>query len=341
MRAMVLEQRGGPLQLRERAMPEPAAGQLLIEVSACGVCRTDLHLLDGELPDISYPRVPGHQVVGRILRSGPGVTGLAVGQRVGVPWLAWTCGHCGFCRHGQENLCDDARFTGYQLDGGYASHCIAEAAFALPLPEGFGDLEVAPLLCAGLIGYRCLCQCGDSVRLGLYGFGAAAHVIAQVARWQQREVYAFTRPGDTAAQQFSRELGATWAGASDCAPPRPLDAAIVFAPDGALVPVALAAVRKGGVVVCGGIHMSDIPAFPYSRLWGERRLQSVANLTREDAQEFLGLAPQVPVRTRVSVYPLEQANTALSDLRAGRLTGAAVLQVATGDPRRARFHPSR
>jgi propanol-preferring alcohol dehydrogenase len=332
---MVLERRGGPLALRERAPPLPAAGQLRVEVAACGVCRTDLHLLDGELPGIDYPRVPGHQVVGRVAQLGPGVTAFAIGQRVGLFWLGQTCGTCEFCASGRENLCDAARFTGYQLDGGYATDCLANAAFALPLPEGpstglragFGDLEVAPLLCAGLIGYRCLRQCGEAHRLGLYGFGAAAHVIAQVARWQGREVYAFTRPGDAAAQAFARELGASWAGGSDQPPPRPLDAAIIFAADGALVPAALAVVRKGGTVVCGGIHMSDIPAFPYARLWGERRVQSVANLTREDARQFLEIAPRVPVRTRVTVYPLARANEALADLRAGRFTGAAVLHV--------------
>lgn len=323
--AMVLEQPGGPLQRRVLPLPTPAADQVLIEVAACGVCRTDLHLLDGELPEIHYPRIPGHQVVGRVLAAGHAVQGLVAGSRVGLPWLGHTCGHCGYCREGRENLCDAALFTGYQLDGGYATHCLAEADYVFPLPEGYGDLEVAPLLCAGLIGYRALRLCGEPKRLGLYGFGAAAHVIAQVARWQGREVYAYTRPGDVAAQGFARELGAVWAGGSDQRAPVALDAAIIFAADGALVPLALQAVRKGGRVVCGGIHMSEIPAFPYAWLWGERQLLSVANLTRDDAREFLALAPQVPIRTQVQVYPLEQANQALADLRAGRLLGAAVL----------------
>ena len=323
--AMVLEQAGGPLQGRALPLPVPAANQVLIEVAACGVCRTDLHLLDGELPDIHYPRIPGHQVVGRVLACGEAVGHLAPGRRVGLPWLGHTCGHCGYCREGRENLCDAALFTGYQLDGGYATHCLAEADYVFPLPDGYGDLEVAPLLCAGLIGYRALRLCGEPRRLGLYGFGAAAHVIAQVARWQGREVYAYTRPGDVAAQGFARELGAVWAGGSDQRAPVALDAAIIFAADGARVPLALQAVRKGGRVVCGGIHMSEIPAFPYAWLWGERQLLSVANLTRDDAREFLALAPRVPVRTQVQVYPLEQANQALADLRDGRLLGAAVL----------------
>ncbi|TAJ51577.1 MAG: zinc-binding alcohol dehydrogenase family protein [Nevskiaceae bacterium] len=322
---MVLEQAGGPLQRRSLPLPVPAANQVLIEVTACGVCRTDLHLLDGELPEIRYPRIPGHQVVGRVLTSGRAVQGLVAGSRVGLPWLGHTCGHCGYCLEGRENLCDAALFTGYQLDGGYATHCLAEADYVFPLPEGYGDLEVAPLLCGGLIGYRALRLCGEPKRLGLYGFGAAAHVIAQLARWQGREVYAYTRPGDVAAQGFARELGAVWAGGSDERAPVTLDAAIIFAADGALVPIALQAVRKGGRVVCGGIHMSEIPAFPYAWLWGERQLLSVANLTRDDAREFLALAPQVPVRTQVQVYPLEAANQALADLRAGRLLGAAVL----------------
>jgi propanol-preferring alcohol dehydrogenase len=325
---MVLEQAGGPLALRERPLPAPGPGQALVEVSACGVCRTDLHLLDGELPGIRYPRVPGHQAVGRVTALGSGVDALRLGQRVGVPWLGHTCGHCAFCKRGEENLCDDARFTGYQLDGGYATHVLAEAAYVVPLPDGYGDLEIAPLLCAGLIGFRCLRHCGDARRIGIFGFGAAAHVITQVARWQGRKVHAFTRAGDGAAQRFARELGAAFAGASDEPVPQLLDAAIVFAPDGALVPRALAAVRKGGIVVCGGIHMSDIPSFPYARLWGERRVASVANLTRRDARDFLAIAPQVPVRTRITVYPLAEANRALAELRAGAFSGAAVLQVA-------------
>ncbi|MBL6750074.1 MAG: zinc-dependent alcohol dehydrogenase family protein [Nevskia sp.] len=324
-RAMVLEQPHGPLQLRERAVPQPGAGQVLIRVAACGVCRTDLHLLDAELPEIPYPIVPGHQIVGRIEALGAQVQGLRAGERVGVPWLGSTCGHCGFCAQGQENLCDAARFTGYQIDGGYASHCVADARYVFPLPEDYGDLEVAPLLCAGLIGYRSLRLCGDAANIGFYGFGAAAHVIAQVAAWQGRRVHAFTRAGDAQAQSFARSLGAVWAGGSAEPPPQPLDAAIIFAAAGELVPAALRAVRKGGTVVCGGIHMSDIPAFPYSILWGERCLRSVANLTRRDAAEFLALAPRVPVRTQVRAYPLEQANAALDDLRQGRLSGAAVL----------------
>jgi propanol-preferring alcohol dehydrogenase len=327
LKAMVLEQPRGPLILRERPLPEPGRGQALVAVSACGVCRTDLHLLDAELPDIPYPIIPGHQVVGRILKNGTGAT-LPVGSRIGIPWLGWTCGHCDQCAQGRENLCDRARFTGYQVDGGYATHCVADARYCFSLPETYDDMAIAPLLCAGLIGYRSLRLCGDAQRIGLYGFGAAAHLIAQVALWQGRELCAFTRPGDAEAQRFARELGVQWAGDSGQAPPHPLDAAIIFAPAGELVPAALRAVRKGGVVVCGGIHMSDIPSFPYSILWGERRLLSVANLTREDAREFLALAPQVPVRATVKTYPLEQANDALADLRAGRFEGSAVLMVA-------------
>jgi len=329
-RAMVLERPGGALVLRERPTPRPGAGEVLIEVAACGVCRTDLHLLHGELPDIAYPIIPGHQVVGRIVACGTGVSGFVPGERVGVPWLGGTCGHCGFCLSGMENLCDEAQFTGYQRDGGYATHCIADARFAFPLPHDYGDLEVAPLLCAGLIGYRALRMCGDARHIGVFGFGAAAHIITQIARWQGRSVYAYTRPGDVTAQSFARSLGATWAGACDEAAPLPLDAAIIFAAAGELVPAALKAVRRGGRVVCGGIHMSDIPGFPYALLWGERSIRSVANLTRQDAREFLELAPRIPVRTRVSVYPLEQANQALDDLREGRLSGAAVLRIGAG-----------
>jgi propanol-preferring alcohol dehydrogenase len=327
--AMVLERPGGPLVRRQRAVPRPAPGQILLEVSACGVCRTDLHLLDAELPDIPYPIVPGHQIVGRVAATGAGVTGVRVGERVGVPWLGYTCGHCDYCTHDHENLCDAARFTGYQLDGGYATRCVADARYALTLPDRYDDLAVAPLLCAGLIGYRCLRMCGDARRIGFYGFGAAAHVIAQVARWQGRDVYAFTRPGDAPAAAFARSLGAVWAGGSDEPAPAPLDAAIVFAAAGALVPTALGAVRKGGTVVCGGIHMTDVPSFPYALLWGERSVRSVANLTRRDAAEFLDLAPRVPVRTQVTTYALERAGDALADLRHGRLTGAAVLVAPT------------
>jgi propanol-preferring alcohol dehydrogenase len=322
---MVLEHPRGPLIMRERSVPVPGPGQVSIEVAACGVCRTDLHLLDSELPDIPYPIVPGHQIVGRVLAVGKDITHLRPGQRIGVPWLGYTCGSCDYCTHEQENLCDAARFTGYQIDGGYATHCLADARYALALPDGYDDLAVAPLLCAGLIGYRSLRMCGDAKRIGFYGFGAAAHVIAQVARWQGREIHAFTRPHDSAAQEFAKSLGAVWAGGSDESPPQPLDAAIIFAAAGELVPAALRAVRKGGAVVCGGIHMSDIPSFPYSILWGERSVRSVANLTRRDADEFLSLAPKVPVRTHITTYPLENANEALADLRSGRLTGAAVL----------------
>jgi propanol-preferring alcohol dehydrogenase len=323
--AMELEAPGARLQLRQRPLVEPGAGQVLVKIAACGVCRTDLHLIDGELPDIHYPIVPGHQIVGRVIARGPGVEQPQFGARVGIPWLGHSCGHCDDCWRGDENLCDQAGFTGYQLDGGFATHCIAEAAYTLALPNGFDDLAVAPLLCAGLIGYRSLKACSDARHIGFYGFGAAAHVIAQLAVWQGRQVYGFTRPGDGAAQAMAREFGACWVGGSDEMPPRPLDAAIIFAAAGELVPTALRAVRKGGRVVCGGIHMSDIPSFPYSLLWGERSLQSIANLTRRDAREFLELAPKVPIRTQTHLYPLEHANDALDDLRQGRITGAAVL----------------
>lgn len=328
MRAMVLEQPGGPLVLRERPLPVPHAHEVLIEVAACGVCRTDLHLLDGELPGIGYPIIPGHQIVGHVVARGAAVDALRVGERVGVPWLGWTCGSCEYCGSGHENLCDRARFTGYQIDGGYATHCVADAGFCFPLPDNYDDLAVAPLLCAGLIGFRSLRLCGDARRIGFYGFGAAAHLIAQVAIWQQREVYAFTRPGDARAQAFARSLGAVWSAGSDESPPHVLDAAIIFAAAGELVPAALRAVRKGGRVICGGIHMSDIPGFPYSILWGERSLQSVANLTREDARDFLRIAPQVPVRSQVTPFVLEQANDALQALRSGAFEGAAVIRTA-------------
>ncbi len=325
MRAMVLETAEQPLRLVERPVPQPNPGQLLIAVAACGVCRTDLHVVDGELPDPKLPLVPGHEIVGRVVEIGAGVTGFAVGDRVGVPWLGHTCGNCSHCRSGHENLCDAPGFTGYTLDGGYASHCVADAAYCFHLPDAYSDVEAAPLLCAGLIGHRSLKMAGDAERLGLYGFGAAAHIVVQVARHQGRRVFAFTRPGDAEAQAFARSLGASWAGGSDSAPPEPLDAAILFAPVGALVPLALKSVRKGGVVVCGGIHMSDIPGFPYADLWGERVIRSVANLTRRDAEDFLVLAPDAGVRTHIVRYPLEHANEALADLRDGRLSGAAVL----------------
>jgi propanol-preferring alcohol dehydrogenase len=311
--------------MRERPRPEPGPGQVLVEVGACGVCRTDLHVCDGDLPHPRPAVVPGHEIVGRVVALGEGVNGFAVGQRVGIPWLGFTCGVCEACRAGRENLCDAARFTGYTLDGGYAEHTVADARYCFALPEGGSDAELAPLLCAGLIGYRSLRFAGDARRLGLYGFGAAAHIVAQVARWQGREVHAFVRPGDDAAKAFALRMGATWAGDSDRPGPAPLDAAILYAPVGALVPAALRAVRPGGVVVCAGIHMSDIPRFPYELLWRERSVVSVANLTRRDGEEFLALAPRVPVRTSVVELPLHRANEALDDLRAGRLEGAAVL----------------
>jgi len=325
MKAMVLDAPGTPLRLTESSTPEPGAGQVLVEVSACGVCRTDLHVVDGDLVEPKLPIVPGHEIVGRVVAVGPGVERFAPGDRIGIPWLGETCSTCRYCRRGQENLCDRARFTGYQIDGGYASHTLADARYCFSIHGDYGDAEAAPLLCAGLIGYRSLRMAGEAERLGLYGFGAAAHIIAQVARHQGRRVFAFTRPGDEEAQAFARELGAIWAGGSNERPPEELDAAILFAPVGALVPAALEAVAKGGVVVAGGIHMSDIPSFPYRILWGERIVRSIANLTRRDAEEFLALAPEVPVRTEVRPYPLEDANQALDDLRAGRLRGAAVL----------------
>ena len=325
MQAMVLDRPGLPLKPAELEVPEPGAGQILIKVAACGVCRTDLHIFDGELPHPKLPLVLGHEIVGHVEALGPGVEEFSVGDRVGVPWLGWTDGTCRYCRRGEENLCDHPRFTGYQIDGGYAGYTVADARYAFKLPEAYSDAEAAPLLCAGLIGYRSLKLAGDPKRLGIYGFGAAAHIVAQVARAQGREVYAFTRPGDLAAQNFARSLGAVWAGGSDEKPPEALDAAIIFAPVGALVPAALKAVGKGGVVVCGGIHMSDIPSFPYDILWEERVLRSVANLTRADAREFLALAPKVPVKTSVHPMKLQAANEALERLRKGELTGAAVL----------------
>ena len=330
MRAMVFETPGVPLRAVDRPVPSPGPDQLLIRVRVCGVCRTDLHLVDGELSDPKVPLVPGHQIVGTVAALGGSAGRFAVGDRVGVPWLGWTCGHCRHCLSGRENLCDAARFTGYQIDGGYAEYTVADQRFCFPLPAGYADLQAAPLLCAGLIGYRCLKLAGEGERLGLYGFGAAAHILTQVARYQGRRVYAFTSPGDTAAQEFARSQGAVWAGDSLKAPPQSLDAAIIFAPVGALVPLALRAVAKGGVVVCGGIHMSEIPAMPYDILWGERVLRSVANLTRLDAEEFLSLAPTIPVRTAVRSFPLDAANRALDTLRAGELQGAAALLVGPG-----------
>jgi alcohol dehydrogenase, propanol-preferring len=324
MLAMVLERPRGPLVATQRALPVPGPGAVRVRVTACAVCRTDLHVIDDELPDVRHPIVPGHEIVGVVDAAGAGGS-LPPGTRVGIPWLAHTCGHCEFCLRGEENLCDEARFTGYHVDGGYAEYVIAAEAYCLRLPDALDDLHAAPLLCAGLIGYRSLRMTGDARRLGLYGFGAAAHIVAQVARFQGRECYAFVRPGDAAAARFALELGCAWAGDSGAAPPVALDAAIIFAPVGALIPAALAAVRKGGTVVCGGIHMSDVPSFPYAALWGERVLRSVANLTRRDGEEFLRLAPQVPVRTHVTPYALTAANEALTALRSGDLAGAAVL----------------
>jgi propanol-preferring alcohol dehydrogenase len=322
---MVLRRPGAPLAAETRPDPVPGPGQVLISVRACGVCRTDLHVVDGELTEASPPIVPGHEIVGRVAALGPGVERFALGQRVGVPWLGWTCGTCDYCRTGRENLCAAARFTGYQIDGGYADRALADARYCFALPDAYGDAEAAPLLCAGLIGYRALKFAGEGRRLGLYGFGAAAHIVVQLARWQGREVFAFARPGDAAAEAFARSLGAAWAGPSDRPAPEPLDAAIIFAPVGALIPAALRALAKGGRVVCAGIHMSDIPTFPYRLLWEERQVVSVANLTRRDGEEFLELAPRVPVRTHVECLPLAQANEALARLREGRLQGAAVL----------------
>jgi propanol-preferring alcohol dehydrogenase len=325
MRAMVLERPRTALTLRERPVPTPVSGELLIAVGACGVCRTDLHVADGDLTHPKLPIVPGHEIVGRVAAIGEGVAGFSVGERVGVPWLGATCGVCPYCREGAENLCDTPVFTGYTRDGGFATHTVADARFCFPLGEGGDDAAIAPWLCAGLIGWRSLRLAGEGRSIGLYGFGAAAHILAQVLKWQGRRVFAFTRGGDTRAQDFARSLGAEWAGDAEDEPPEPLDAAIIFAPVGALVPAALKAVRKGGRVVCGGIHMSDIPSFPYAILWEERQVRSVANLTREDAREFLEIAPKAGVQCAVTRYPLDEANEALADLREGRLEGAAVL----------------
>jgi propanol-preferring alcohol dehydrogenase len=326
MRAMTLAAAHQPLGLEDRPqIPQPGPREVLIRVHACGVCRTDLHIVDGELTDPKLPLVPGHEIVGRVAAVGPEVGRLREGDRVGVPWLGWTCGQCDYCRSGRENLCVRARFTGYHIDGGYAEYTVAHEHFCFPLPADMDDVAAAPLLCAGLIGYRALRLAGDAPRLGLYGFGAAAHIAVQVARHRGQRVFAFTKPGDVAGQDFARGLGAVWAGGSDTPPPEPLDAALIFAPVGALVPAALAATAKGGTVVCAGIHMSDIPRFPYRILWEERVLRSVANLTRHDGEEFLALAPKVGVRTTTKPYPLTSANEALSDLRNGRLEGAAVL----------------
>lgn len=325
MRAMVLDRPGEPLRLREVEKPHPRAGEVLVRVTACAVCRTDLHVIDGDLPHPKLPLIPGHEIVGLVAACGPGVERFAVGSRVGIPWLGWTCGECAYCHSGRENLCDRPLFTGYTRDGGYAEWTVADARFCFALPAAYDDRSAAPLLCAGLIGHRCLRKAGDGKRVGIYGFGAAAHIVTQAAVFEGRTVFAFTRTGDDAAQKFARELGATWAGSSEQAPPEPLDAAIIFAPSGALVPLALRAVSKGGMVVCGGIHMSDIPGFAYRDLWEERTICSVANLTRQDAEEFLALAPRVPIRTATEAFALEEANEALGRLRRGELTGAAVL----------------
>lgn len=329
MRAMIFDEVGQPLRQVQMAVPQPGPGQVLLRVAACGVCHTDLHIIDRELAGPKLPLILGHQIVGRVAALGEGVTRFEIGQRVGVPWLGYTDGHCKFCQRGQENLCDRAQFTGYSLDGGFAEYATADERYCFPLPVEYDDIQAAPLLCAGLIGYRTYRMAGEHVeRLGLYGFGAAAHIIAQVAVYHGQKVYAFTRPGDKAAQEFARRMGATWAGGSNEAPPEPMDAALIFAPVGSLVVEALKNVVKGGVVVSGGIHMSDIPAFPYSLLWEERVIRSVANLTRQDGDEFLAVAPQAGVHTETTVFPLEEANQALSALRSGALTGAAVLDIA-------------
>jgi propanol-preferring alcohol dehydrogenase len=334
MRGMVLERQGTPLVERQVPVPDVGPGAVRLRVGACAVCRTDLHVLDGDLPNPRLPLILGHEIVGVVDAVGGAVNRFAVGDRVGVPWLGWTCGTCGYCTGGRENLCPDARFHGYTLDGGFAEHVVADARFCFRIPDGFDDARAAPLLCAGLIGYRSLRAAGDARRLGLYGFGAAAHIVAQIARAEGREVFAFTRPGDARGQAFARRLGARWAGGSDEAPPEPLDAAILFAPVGSLVPAALRAVAPGGTVVCAGIHMSEIPAFPYEILWGERVVRSVANLTRRDGAEFFALLERVPIHTDVRTYPLAAANDALDDLRHGRVQGAAVLVPSLGDPGR-------
>jgi len=326
---MVLEKPQHALQLRDVPKPKPAKGQLLVRVATCAVCRTDLHVVDGELPDPKLPLIPGHQIVGRVEQIATGVEGFSIGDRVGIPWLGWTDGECAYCRSNRENLCDRARFTGYTIDGGYAEFTVADARFCFHLPDRYNDVEVAPLLCAGLIGYRSYRKTGEARRLGIYGFGNAARLIVQIALYQGREIFAFTRPGDKASQQAARKLGAKWAGGSDEMPPEKLDAAIIFASVGELVPVALRALAKGGIVVCGGIHMSDIPSFPYADLWGERAITSVANLTRRDGEEFLEIAPRVPVQTETETFPLEQANTALNRFRSGKLKGTAVLTIGT------------
>ncbi|GAB1718600.1 MAG: Zinc-containing alcohol dehydrogenase superfamily [Nitrosospira sp.] len=325
MQAMVLDEPGQPVELRTIPRPQPGPRQLLVKIAACAVCRTDLHVIDGELPNPDLPIIPGHEIVGRVEACGADVDGFSIGQRIGIPWLGWTCGECRYCRNGMENLCPKARFTGYQINGGYAGYTVADARYCFRIPDIYSDVEAAPLLCAGLIGYRALKMTGEAERVGIYGFGAAAHIVAQILAYQGRELFAFTRAGDVAAQNFADRMRAAWVGGSDTMPPEELDAAIIFAPVGALVPAALRAIRPGGTVVCGGIHMSDIPAFPYDILWREKRLVSVANLTRRDAEEFLALAPQIPVKVITESFSLPQANVALTRLREGKLTGAAVL----------------
>jgi alcohol dehydrogenase, propanol-preferring len=327
MRAMILDAPGKPLRLVDLPLPTPSCNQVLIQVHTCGICRTDLHIVDGELTSPKLPLIPGHQIVGKIVKIGEKVTKFQVGERVGVPWLGHTCNHCRYCLAGKENLCDQAQFTGYQIDGGYAEYTVASDRFCFPIPPNYPDLQAAPLLCAGLIGYRAFRMVEDAKNIGFYGFGSAAHILIQVASSQNRQVFAFTRPGDTEGQEFARSLGAVWAGSSDELPPEPLDAAIIFASVGSLVPAALKSVCKGGIVVCAGIHMSDIPTFPYEILWGERILRSVANLTRQDGEKFLALAPQIPIHTEVEAFPLTAANEALESLRSGKICGAAVLIV--------------
>ena len=333
MRAMLFEKTHQPLRMAEVPIPKPGVGQVLVRVRACAVCRTDLHVVDGELSKPKLPLIPGHEIVGIVEEKSTGVDRFKIGDRVGIPWLGWTCGICSYCVGGHENLCDQARFTGYTIDGGYAEYTVADQRFCFPIPDSYGDAEAAPLLCAGLIGYRSLVKAGNGKRLGIYGFGAAAHIVAQVARYQKRDIYGFTRPGDEEAKKFALALGAVWAGGSNELPPFQLDAAILFAPVGELVPQALRSLAKGGIVVCGGIHMSDIPSFPYEILWEERSICSVANLTRRDGEEFLALAPKVPVRTKVQTFPLEEANVALNQLRSGKVQGAAVLVMEAAKPK--------
>jgi alcohol dehydrogenase, propanol-preferring len=325
MYAMMLDEPGQALNMRCLPCPQPGPDQLLVKIAACAVCRTDLHVVDGELPKPKLPIIPGHEIVGRVVSCGTNIRNFSIGERIGIPWLGWTCGQCRYCRSGHENLCESAKFTGYQINGGYAEYTVADARYCFRIPDNYSDVEAAPLLCAGLIGYRALKMAGDAERIGIYGFGAAAHIVAQLLRYQGKKLFAFTRAGDTAAQDFAGRMGAMWVGGSDTIPPEELDAAIIFAPIGALVPAALRAIRPGGIVICGGIHMSDIPAFPYDILWREKRLVSVANLTRRDADEFLAWAPKVPIRVTTESLPLSQANTALTRLREGKLTGAVVL----------------